>query len=58
MDADQNQDAGEAARNQVALAAYDRQRSLRERHAAFVQQRQNSLPTLCSIGEVSSRDAQ
>ena len=38
---DRNQGAGENARNQVALAAYDRQRSLRERHAAFVQQRQN-----------------
>ena len=38
---DRNQGAGENARNQAALAAYDRQRSLRERHAAFVQQRQN-----------------
>ena len=38
---DSNQDADDNARNQAALAAYDRQRSLRERHAAFVLQRQN-----------------
>ena len=39
----QQQDADEIARNQAALAAYDReQRTLRARHAAFLDRRQNS----------------
>ena len=40
---DHQQDADENARNQAALAAYDRQRpSLRDRHAAFQERQQNS----------------
>ena len=42
MDDDRNQDADEIARNRAALAAYDRQRSLRDRHAAFRERQQNS----------------
>ena len=38
-----NQDADEIARNQAALAAFDRRRdSLRARHAAFQLRQQNS----------------
>ena len=37
---DPNQDADENARNRAALAAYDRQRSMRDRHAAFVERLQ------------------
>ena len=40
---DHQQDADENARNQAALAAYDRQRSsLRDRHAASQERQQNS----------------
>ena len=42
MDDDPNQGADETVRNQAALAAYDRQRSMRDRYAAFQQRQQNS----------------